>query len=112
MKSILRKGKWTGIAPLGYKWDKNSGQLVIDEIRGPLVRKAFKMKNQNANIKSEEIREKLKELGWPVPRTTISRILTNPIYCGLIAYNLLEGEVVEGNHPPIISKEIFLLLMA
>jgi site-specific DNA recombinase len=35
-------------------------------------------------------------------------MLKSPLYCGLLAHNLLEGEVVQGKHEPIISQEIFL----
>jgi hypothetical protein len=31
----------------------------------------------------------------------------NPTYCGIIISNYLPGEVIEGKHPPIISKELF-----
>lgn len=34
----------------------------------------------------------------------ITRILTNPIYCG---YNSLHGKIYRGNYPAIISPEIF-----
>jgi site-specific DNA recombinase len=38
----------------------------------------------------------------------MSQLLRNPFYCGMIANNLLEGEVIQGKHEPIISPEIFL----
>nr|WP_290679938.1 recombinase family protein [Kordia sp.] len=38
----------------------------------------------------------------------MTKIFRNPIYCGLVAYNLLDGEIVQGKHPAIVSKELFL----
>jgi site-specific DNA recombinase len=30
------------------------------------------------------------------------------VYCGLIAHNLLDGEIIQGKHPVIVTKEVFL----
>ena len=38
----------------------------------------------------------------------MTRIIRNPIYCGLIVNKMLEGEVAEGQHQPLISKKLFL----
>jgi hypothetical protein len=32
----------------------------------------------------------------------------NPFYCGLITNSLLDGKIIEGNHEPLVSKEVFL----
>jgi site-specific DNA recombinase len=39
---------------------------------------------------------------------SMSGTFKNPFYCGLMAHNLLEGKLVNGNHEKLISKEIFL----
>jgi hypothetical protein len=35
-------------------------------------------------------------------------MLKNPFYCGLMVHNFLNGEIVPGNHPAIITEETFL----
>ena len=35
-------------------------------------------------------------------------IFNNPFYCGLMAHGVLNGKVVEGKHPALITRELFL----
>ncbi len=108
MISTLKKGKWCGMAPIGYRWDKNKGMLVVDEVKGPLIRKAFQWRHDEPGITSEEIRARLKKLGLDIPRQTMSKLFRNPIYCGLIAHSLTPGLVFQGQHEAILDHKIFL----
>lgn len=36
------------------------------------------------------------------------KIFNNPIYCGILVHKRLEGEIVEGKHKPIVSRNLFL----
>jgi hypothetical protein len=38
----------------------------------------------------------------------MSAFFRNPFYCGLLVHTALEGQVIEGNHEKLISKEVFL----
>lgn len=105
-KARLRQGHWCGNAPIGYKWVNKV--LHLDEAKAPFVKKAFMWKYKNPSITSEEIRKKLKARGIDIPRNTMSRMFQTPLYCGMLAHNLLEGEVIQGKHEPIISPEVFL----
>jgi site-specific DNA recombinase len=105
-KARLRQGQWCGHAPIGYLWVNKA--MLPDPVKAPLIKKAFTWKYENPELSSEEIRKKLKARGLDIPRNTMSRMLKSPLYCGLLAHNLLEGEVVQGKHEPIISQEIFL----
>ena len=102
----LLGGKWCGPAPVGYQWQ--DGQLLIDPKTGPLIKKAFEWKANEANITQAEIRARLAKRGLRLTSQTMSRVIRNPLYCGLIAHKILEGEVVPGNHPPIVSRKVFL----
>ena len=108
MISKMKQGHWCGQAPTGYKWNKNKGELVFHETKAPLIKKAFKWKYNDPNVTIEEIRKKLRKMGLTVSKPTMNRIFQNPFYCGMIAHNLLNGEVVEGKHPPLVSKKVFL----
>ena len=108
MIAKMKQGYWCGQAPTGYKWDKNKGEIVFHETKGPLIKKAFMWKYNDPNTTSEEIRVKLRKMGLSLSKPTMTRIFQNPFYCGMIAHNLLNGEVVEGKHPKLVSKKIFL----
>lgn len=38
----------------------------------------------------------------------MSAIFKNPFYFGLIAHNLLEGKLINGNHEKVTTRDIFL----
>ena len=81
--------------------------LIIHKEKAKLVKKAFLWK-ANEELSNAEIIEKLKCAGLKIYRQRLTDMFKNPVYCGLIAHSLLEGEIVEGKHPAIVSKDIFL----
>jgi site-specific DNA recombinase len=95
-------------APIGYERGKINGKKswVMNE-HGKLLRKAFMWKATEM-VSNEEARERLAKLGLQISHQQMSSIFRNPFYCGLLSHNLLEGQVVEGNHEKLISREIFL----
>lgn len=109
MKEKLKRGEWLGVVPTGYSYDRTHGgkeQKIIINEKGRLLQKAFQWRLEgNSNPK---IVEKLKALGMIIPFQRLSEIFHNPFYCGLITHRMLEGEIVEGKHPAIVSKEIFM----
>lgn len=116
MKEMLLNGYWCTKAPLGYDQitrkkrynkDLNERQVITINETGKLIRKAFYWKAED-ELTNAEILAKLKTLGLKLSKQTLSDLFTNPFYCGLMSHNLLNGEVVKGRHPAIVSKEIFL----
>ncbi|MFM2226512.1 MAG: hypothetical protein RJA07_2714 [Bacteroidota bacterium] len=108
MKEKLKKGVWIVQPPMGYDIVKINGdrKIVLNEM-GKKLKKAFHWKLEG--MKNEEILKRLRALGVkPLYKQKIVKIFQNPFYCGLIAHGMLEGEVVEGTHEKMISKEMFL----
>ena len=108
VKDALLRGEWCHAAPIGYEQKKVNGKntWVVNE-QGTLLRKAFMWK-ANEKISNEEAKERLARLGIKLSHQQISSIFRNPFYCGLMAHNILDGEVVEGIHEKLVSKDIFL----
>lgn len=107
-KEALLRGEWCGPLPIGYDSVKvNSKRQIIVNEKGKLLKKAFEWKAYE-NITNQEIQVRLEELGLKMDVKRISDTLRNPLYCGMIAHNFLEGEVVDGKHEKLISKELFL----
>jgi len=102
----LKEGKWVGTAPFGYYWE--NGEIKIHPVNGPIVKQAFMWRYHDPATTVTEIRRRLAARGHKLSKNHAHKILHSPFYCGLMAHNLLEGEVVKGNHPPIISQKIFL----
>ena len=110
MRQRLLAGYWMGTAPLGYKNARNENNIpiiILDKEKANLIKKAFLWK-ANEELSNAEIIERLKCAGFTLYRQRLTNMFKNPVYCGLIAHSLLEGEIVEGKHPAIVSKEVFL----
>ncbi len=106
-REALLRGEWIQHTPLGYDSVRiNNKRIITINKKGELLKKAFEWKAQG--VTSEEIRERLSKHGLKVPSQTLSGILHNPFYCGLMSHNTLEGQVIQGTHPAIVSKELFL----
>ncbi len=107
MSDKLAKGIWVTKVPMGYDiiWTNDVKQIVINEI-GKKLRRAFQWKA--GGMKNEEIILRLRALGVPMYKQQLTKIFKNPFYCGLIAHGLLDGQVIEAKHEPLISKSLFL----
>ncbi len=110
MQEKLRKGHWTGAYPFGYT-NANPGKgktpnFVITK-EGKLLKQAFIWKANN-NMSHVDIAKKLQKKGLNITDKRLSDFFRNPFYCGLIVNSLIPGEIIEGLHPPLVSKDIFL----
>lgn len=108
-KERLLKGEWCNTAPIGYDNVRVNGErkVVINE-KGKAIRNAFMWK-LNEDCSLTEIRRRLEKAGIKLKRlAAVGEILRNPFYCGIITHNALEGQVVEGKHEKLISREVFL----
>jgi site-specific DNA recombinase len=107
MKAKYEKGIWVSRVPRGYNIVKINGDRKIEiNEQGKFLKKAFEWKSQG--FKNEEILTRLHAMKFPLTKQDLCKILVNPFYCGLIANKLLEGRIIEGVHPPLISKDLFL----
>ncbi|HUT61017.1 MAG TPA: recombinase family protein [Phycisphaerae bacterium] len=119
MSAARRKGKWTGGRPmLGYDVDPKGGRLLVNEGEAARVRAIFDLYlGQQTLIPT--VRE-LDRRGWTNKRwvtkkgheqggarftkSSLFGLLTNMTYVGKVNYR---GQVYEGEHPAIISVDIW-----
>ena len=106
-KHCLESGVYCGSLPLGYDKEGKSisATFSINET-GRLLRKAFKWKLQG--MANHHIINKLSAYGLNVSKQKLHKILTNPFYAGKIRHKMLDGRIIDGNQPPLISYEEFL----
>lgn len=123
MKEGASRGAFQGAPPLGYSTADQGRTLVIDPETSKIVKMIFdKYVNERASIYS--IARLLNNLGARTirgnlfERRSIEYMLENPTYIGQIRWNRTENAthhikdpdewvVSEGQHPPIISRELF-----
>ena len=109
IRQKLRTGIWPQWAPLGYVNDHKNKCIAIDAEKAKLIHRVFEL-YATGNYSFTELRAIAKDIGLkakkqgPLSRSNIQYLLKNPIYYGLIRYN---GEVYEGAHEPLISKQLF-----
>jgi len=103
----LKQGLWNGQAPYGYRIVK--GKLQINREEAKIVKMIFELYEGN-NMGVVGISRRLNELkikprkGKMWKGNTVHNIITNPIYAGFVRWG---GEIAEGSHKPIISKDRF-----
>ncbi len=107
-KHCLESGVYCGAAkPLGYdKEGKSMGTTFTINEKGKLIAKAFRWKLQG--LANHQIISRLSTYGLEMTKQKLHHILTNPFYAGKIRHKMLEGKLVDGNQPCIVSYDDFL----
>lgn len=119
--------------PYGYCWDKEHKNIIPNEVTAPIVRNIFQWSVDG--MSHGKIAEKLDELGVPTicsedekeqkwwSASTVSFILSNPVYIGKRVYGCrhsaiykgIKGEkvpqeewyIIENAHEPLVTMEIY-----
>ncbi len=105
----VRLGEYPGSRPIGYVTDSKSKKMVIDAEPASFIRRAFHLYAME-NYATEGVANMLYDegfrsrLGNKVGKSTIHRMLTNPIYAGLFFW---KGQTHKGIHEPIVSLTLF-----
>lgn len=108
VKERLLRGLWIGCAPIGYdQYSKGKEQFIKVNAEGKLLKKAFEWKAEQ-NMPSIEILNRLKNMGLNINKQRLSVIFRNPFYCGIISHRALDGQLVEGKHEKLVSRDLFL----
>ena len=109
MRQKVRNGVWPLWAPLGYLNNPITRGIDVDTKKAVLIKRMFKV-YAAGNYTLKEISEWCKKVGLKsnldndISPSQVQTILQNIFYIGLMKY---KGEVFEGKHKPIISKELF-----
>lgn len=116
LRTRCEMGLWPGMAPLGYLNQKQMDQkcrVIIDEKRAPVVKKIFE-KVAHEQWSGRKVYNWLRhELNFytrgnkPLTLSGIYRILDNTFYYGEFEYPRESGNLYQGVHKPIITKELF-----
>lgn len=105
----IRLGEYPGPRPIGYIADVKTKAMVLDPTYAPFIARAFDLYTLE-NLATDKVADRLYEegfrsrLGNKVGKSTIYRILTNPIYAGLFRW---KGQLHSGIHEPIVTLEKF-----
>ncbi len=107
----LKQGLYPLPAPIGYIDMGKGKSKALDPVRAPLVRQAFEL-YAAGTIGLWDLRTEMKKRGLytksgkALSRASLSWILNNPFYVGLIHIKRT-NETFQGIHPPLIGKTLF-----
>lgn len=107
----LKQGIYPFAAPIGYLNHGGGKPKTIDSERGPLIRELFELyatgKYPIRRIREEMTRRGLRNAsGGKVSLNSVSIILSNPFYTGLIRIRK-NSQVFQGVHEPLIPMALF-----
>ncbi len=109
--SKKKEGRYLGRAPIGYKNEKDGRKpiLTLDEQKAPVVE--FIFQSFLNDVPFYLISEQAKKMGLAnTGNSAIQRILTNPVYTGLLHISAFKDhpeELVEGINPKIIGRTVW-----
>ncbi|RQO79473.1 recombinase family protein [Pedobacter sp. KBW01] len=104
-------GRYPGKAPLGFvNLTAVDGKKIIAprQPEASIIRWAFQQLGKNL-YSNEEIRRMANAKGLRCSSSNFSKIIRNPVYCGLvpIKLNSQEQQMIKGIHEPLISQALF-----
>ena len=111
MKGRLKQGLYPFKAPIGYLDNGGGEPKTVDPLTAPMVREVFeRYATGNYSLRSLTTAMRAanhrKPCGKPVTKSSISKMLVNPFYIGLIRIQST-GETYQGVHEPIIPVSLF-----
>lgn len=116
LRARCEMGIWPTCTPTGYlneRLSERNCRVVIDPIRGPIIKKMFE-KVAHEKWSGRKVFHWLKfELNFKskgnkhLALSNIYRLLQLPFYYGPFEYPKNSGNWYQGNHEPLITKELF-----
>ncbi len=109
LRQKARNGDFPSLAPFGYINNPAIKKIALHQKNAKLVKKIFEL-YATGNVRLEDLAVILENSEIKsknnnrVHVSRISHIICNPIYYGHFRH---AGEIYEGKHEPIISKELF-----
>jgi site-specific DNA recombinase len=109
IRNKIRRGEWTGMAPLGYINNPITRNIEPHPVKSKIIKHLFE-NYANGQFSLNSAREKLQLLGIesrnrnPISLSAMGWVLTNPLYYGVIKHN---EEYHEGKFEPLITRELF-----
>lgn len=115
IRKSLQTGRWCNAAPRGYSYSKDhhSRSVITPNAKAPHIRYLFE--EYDRGITQADIIRALKQKGFNIGRSMVSKILRNPVYMGKVyipANDSQPAELIKGIHEAIISEALFYQVQA
>lgn len=108
LEQAVLSGRW--VWPLrGYNFKMIGGKRTLcPNEEAPFIQQMFRMIHKGIYTQLEVVQE-MKRIGHSVSKQNLSKLLRNPVYCGLLPdkYGDNGGKFIQGIHKPLISEKVF-----
>ena len=113
MTEKAEQGIWPSYAPFGYRnivGENGKKTIEQDPDLAPVVLQMFewyatgRYSGRDITKMAREAGLTFRKTGKPVPQSTVFKMLRNSIYMGDFTW---DGKVYQGNHDPIVSRELW-----
>jgi site-specific DNA recombinase len=104
MREKAEQGIYPGRAPYGYKNNRLTRSIDIDESKAPIIRRAFELYATGRESLAILRKTIIANYGLHVSRSYLETILKNPFYIGQFVWR---GVIYDGTHTPLISLDLF-----
>jgi hypothetical protein len=104
MREKAEQGIYPGRAPYGYRNNRLTRSIDIDEAKAPIIKHAFELYATGRQSLSTLRKTIFETHGLRVSRGYLETILKNPFYIGHFVWREV---VYDGTHTPLISLDLF-----
>ena len=105
MIQAVKEGRRVHRAPLGYRNNKKDGEpSLIQTDEKIIIEKIFT--DFSHGKKQHEIIKDLKDMGKTIPKQTLNKMLSNPVYMGKMRTSFFDN-LTKGDWEPIIDEIVF-----
>jgi site-specific DNA recombinase len=104
MREKAEQGIYPGRAPYGYKNNRLTRSIDVDETKAPIIRQAFELYATGRESLTILRKTIVANYGLRVSRSYLETILKNPFYIGQFVWR---GVIYDGTHAPLISLDLF-----
>lgn len=109
LRQAMREGRWTGIAPYGYRNNKVTKLVEVEDGNASIVKFIFETFSLGV-YSAEDVRRMVRQKGCKLTKQGFLNLLRNPFYVGKIRipeWKDEKEELVSGRHTPLISEQLF-----
>ena len=108
LRQAVLSGRWVWLLR-GYNFKMIGGKRTLcPNEEAPFIQRMFEMIHKGIYTQLEVVQE-MKRIGHPVSKQNLSKLLRNPVYCGLLPdkYGDNGGKFIQGIHDPLISEKVY-----
>jgi site-specific DNA recombinase len=104
MREKAEQGIYPGRAPFGYRNNRLTRSVDVDETRAPILKRMFDLYATGRYSLTNLRRMIFEESGVRINRAYLETILKNPFYVGQFVWR---GTIYDGKHSPLVSHDLF-----